>query len=217
MKPTAPLAYLSFICLFFSFAQLAQAQKATDSKYLFFLHNRFYESHDATEAHPRYGRVEYQQVISAFEAAGLQVISEKRPDGTRTTNYARQVANQVDSLLKLGVAPTQITIVGTSKGGYIAQYVATYAANPALNYVLVGSYFAGDAARYPEINFCGQILNIYERSDRGSASASPKMQQNSCASSTLEELMLETGLQHGFLFKALPDWIDPAIAWAQKH
>jgi NADP-dependent 3-hydroxy acid dehydrogenase YdfG len=44
---------------------------------------------------------------------------------------------QIDSLLKAGVAPAQITVAGTSKGGYIAQFVSSRCENPRLNFVFV--------------------------------------------------------------------------------
>lgn len=28
---------------------------------------------------------------------------------------------------------------------------------------------------------------------------------------------LQTGLKHGFLFKALPAWLEPTIAWGKQR
>ena len=31
------------------------------------------------------------------------------------------------------------------------------------------------------------------------------------------ELRLETGLHHGFLYRALPEWIGPVVRWARER
>lgn len=31
-----------------------------------------------------------------------------------------------------------------------------------------------------------------------------------------KEIELTTGLKHGFLFKALPEWIKPTITWVKE-
>src|SRR5579863_960750 len=116
------LSTLLSILAFFS--PTTNAGRQTDTRYLFFLHNRFIESHGSLETHPSYGRAEYQEILERFRKDGFLVISEKRPENTDVKRYAIKVAGQVDSLLKTGIDPSHITIVGTSKGGYIAQYVS---------------------------------------------------------------------------------------------
>src|SRR5690606_42100289 len=56
-------------------------------------------------------------------------------------------------------------------GGYIAQYVSTFAANIDLNFVFVGCFMDSDIQNIPEINYCGNILTIYEKSDPFNISA----------------------------------------------
>ena len=115
-----------------------QVQK--EQEYIFFLHNAFLETHGLEEEHPEYGKTEYREIIHAFEKEGFTVISEKRPGKVDTKEYASLVTAQIDSLLRSGVSPTKITVIGTSKGGYIAQYVSTYTKNPDVNYVFIASY-----------------------------------------------------------------------------
>jgi hypothetical protein len=108
-----------------SFSPVIDAGNQTDTRYLFFLHNQFIESHGPADQHPSYGRAEYQEILQRFRKDGFVVISEKRPANTDAKMYAIKVAGQVDSLLKTGIDPSHITIAGTSKGGYIAQYVSS--------------------------------------------------------------------------------------------
>lgn len=186
-------------------------------QYLFFLHNRFLENHKLNEKSKEYGKAEYNEIITAFTNSGFTVISEKRKKDTDTRAYARKVAGQIDSLLKRGVYPSEITVVGTSKGGYIAQYVSTYLHNPDVNFVFVGCYMDGDVKSFPDINICGNVLYIYEKSDSYGVSAYARREASTLPVTRYREVELNTGLKHGFLYKALPAWMDPATQWGKKQ
>ena len=185
--------------------------------YIFFLHNRFLEEHELNEAHPEFGRVEYKEIVGEFEKNGFKVITEKRNDNVNARDYAVGIVNQIDSLLKKGVEPKRITIVGTSKGGYIAQYVSTLANNSELNFVFVACFRNSDLVEIPEINFCGNILNIYEKTDPYGVSALKRKENSSCEIRHFKEIELNTKMGHGFLFKPLKEWIEPTIKWANGN
>lgn len=193
---------------------LSACEADTSERIVFFLHNRFLEAHDLNDSHPAYGPAHYLEITSKLEEGGLIVISEKRKSVVRTREYALEVVGQIDSLLKIGVEPSNITVVGTSKGGYIAQYVSTFANNPALNFVFIASYTRRDIRQMPDINYCGNILTIYEKSDPYSSSAAERKVLSTCEIAHFAEIELNTGLQHGFLFQPLDDWILPTIKWA---
>ncbi|MCH2213670.1 MAG: alpha/beta hydrolase [Flavobacteriales bacterium] len=186
-------------------------------KYLFFLHNRFLESHHLDDSHPEYGRVEYLKIIESFENVGFHVISEKREGNVNAREYALGIVQQIDSLISIGIEPSSISVVGTSKGGYIAQYVSTLARNENLNFVFVASFQENDIQNIPEINYCGNIMTIYERSDPFGVSAVKRFNTSTCTISHSREIELNTGLGHGFLFKAIPEWINPTIKWASGN
>lgn len=186
-------------------------------KHLFFLHDRFLETNSLEDKHPDYGKIEYTEILEAFRKEGFRVISEKRNGDVNARNYAVTVVNQIDSLVSLGVMPADITVVGTSKGGYIAQYVSTLAANPNLNFVFIGSYTDADIENIPQINFCGNILTIYEKTDPAGVSAIERKRTSSLEINHFKEIELHTGLNHGFLFKALPAWIEPTVEWANGN
>ena len=105
-----------------------------NGKYIIFLHNRFLETHDLNDSHPEFGRTEYKEILSEFEKSGFKVISEQRNGNVNAREYATGIVDQIDSLVKNGIEANKITVVGTSKGGYIAQYVSTLANNPDLNF-----------------------------------------------------------------------------------
>ncbi|AFU69886.1 hypothetical protein P700755_003236 [Psychroflexus torquis ATCC 700755] len=188
-----------------------------DDRYIFFLHNRFLEEHELNELHPKFGRTEYNEMIAKFKKNGFKVFSEKRNGNVNAREYAKGIVIQIDSLIESGTQSNNITIVGTSKGGYIAQYVSTLARNPDLNFVFIGSFRISDLVNNPEINYCGNILTIYEKSDPFGVSALDRKKSSTCKIKHFEEIELHTGMGHGFLFKALKEWIEPTIHWANRN
>lgn len=152
-----------------------------------------------------------------FERSGLTIISEKREGNVNAREYAEGIVTQIDSLLTGGIEPGKITVAGTSKGGYIAQYVSTLANNPDLNFVFIASFRNSDLENIPEINFCGNILTIYEKSDPFGVSAIGRKENSSCEIKNFEEIELNTKMGHGFLFKPLDEWIEPTIKWANGN
>ena len=152
----------------------------TKDRYIFFLHNRFLEEHDLNESHPEYGQPAYIEIIEEYKKNGFQVISEIRDGNVNARDYAFTIINQIDSLIEIGVAANRITVIGTSKGGYIAQYVSTLASNPDLNFVFIASFRNSDIENIPEINYCGNILTIYEKTDPFGVSAFARKETSNC-------------------------------------
>ena len=192
----------------------SSAQQAAGPKYLFFLHNRFIEGHGPLEEHPSYGRAEYQEILTRFRKDGFIVLSEKRPENTDVEIYAGKVKAQIDSLLHAGARPENITVAGTSKGGYIAQYVSSLSKDPKLNFVFIGSSFADDIKGVDDITLYGRVLSITEASDTGRVDLSTQARFKRSKLEGFREILLHTNLHHGFLFKALDAWIVPTEKWA---
>jgi len=196
---------------------VAEQKPRKETDYLFFLHNRFLEENDEQAEHPQYGRAAYSAILDSFRKRDFNVISEKRSSGMDAKLYARKVVSQIDSLLKEGVAANHITVVGTSKGGYIAQYVSTYLANPEVNYVLIGCFQELDTSDYPDIQLCGNILSIYEKTDASGVSGIYTKNASRLTITRFKEIELNTGLKHGFLFKPMNEWMIPAAMWGKRN
>ncbi len=199
------------------YSTLFACENKIENRFIFFLHNRFLEEHELDELHPEYGRTEYKEIVSEFEKSRFNVISEKRNGNVNAKEYAIRVVTQIDSLIKSGVEPQKITVVGTSKGGYISQYVSTLANNPDLNFVFIACFRKNDIENIPEINYCGNILTIYEKSDPYGVSALERKKTSSCGIKHFKEIELNTGMGHGFLFKPLKEWIKPTVKWANGN
>ncbi len=184
--------------------------------YLFFLHGRFLENHSLKDKHEEYGRVEYKEILNRFTNLGYTVISEKREPETNASEYAEKVLRQIDSLKALKVPSEKITVVGTSKGGYIAQYVSSYAKDSVLNFVFVGGFHESDIDDMPDVQWYGRICSIHESTDDIATSAMKKLERNEGLILDFYELKLNTGKKHGFLYKAMDEWIVPAANWGKK-
>jgi hypothetical protein len=184
------------------------------SHYLFYLHGRIVEDQGPKGVSPRYGAYDYPGILAAFRARGLRVVSEVRPSGTDPSAYADKVVGEVRALLAKGAKPSQITIVGASKGAVIATLVSTRLREPGLRYVLLAN--CNDwLIRSHDPRLTGEVLSIYERSDeiggscRAVAARSPGLKRFS-------EVALDTGLGHGIVYRPLAAWIDPAARWATR-
>jgi hypothetical protein len=190
----------------------------TDDNYIFFLHNKFLEDNPDGSFSAEYSvKGEYREILQSLRNDGFVVLSEKRKPNTNWIDYAEKTKSHIDSLLSKGVKANHITIVGTSKGGYIALYVSTIAKNQDLNFVFIGSYQNSDIEEIPEIEFCRNILTIYEKSDIYGVSAIKRKQLSKLPVPHFKEVELNTGLKHGFLYTASDDWLKPCKMWAKRN
>lgn len=217
MKKTFNLINFLFIMLFCILGNSQSKNTVKDQRYIFFLHNKFVEENVLNAAHPEYGKAEYNEILNSFRKDHFIVYSEIRSKNTIVTIYAKKIVKQIKNLIKEGVSPDKITIIGTSKGGYIAQYVSTYLANPNVNFVFIGCYQNTDIEEIPEINYCGNILTIYEKSDKYGVSAIRRKETSKLKINHFKEIELNTNLKHGFLFKASDEWIVPCKKWANGN
>jgi hypothetical protein len=103
-------------------------------------------------------------------------------------------------------------VVGASKGGVIAMTVSTLLQNPDLNFVLLANCNEGIRQSY-DIRLCGRMLSIYEASDEIGGSCTAFFEDADCELIS-DEMRLETGLGHGFIYRPLDSWVKPAISWA---
>lgn len=184
-------------------------------KYIFFLHNRYLQEFGLESVHAEYGRVEYPEIIEAFQKQKINVISEVRPKNTNWKEYALKVKSQIDSLLDKGIKPEHITVVGTSMGGYIAQEVSGLMKNKSIKYVFIGCCSDDDHLDSKSPVYYGSILSIFEKSDDIGRSCQKMKDKSGSSVVKYKDIELNTGLKHGYLFKALPAWLEPTIRWVK--
>ncbi len=187
----------------------------TRANHLFYLHGRIIEEQGIRPTSERYGVYEYEKILDTLKNHGLVVISEPRPRGTDIEQYAAKVINQIQKLLKAGVAPQKITVVGASKGAVIAMTVSMRLKNRDVNFVLMGNCNDG-MLEQRQIDLWGNVLSIFDRSDEIGGTCQ-KFFEKAKGLNKRKEIELRTGLGHGYLYKAMSEWIDPAVEWATGH
>jgi hypothetical protein len=182
--------------------------------YLFYLHGRIVQEEGRRAVSPRFGRYAYDDILGRLAAEGFVVIGEVRRRDTEAPAYAARVAGQIERLLAAGVPARRITVVGASMGGFIALLVSSRLAVPDLGYVILGG--CGDGTIDLGGVLHGDLLSIFETSDELAGSCGPTFAR-AAAAGRRDEVRLDTGLRHGFLYRPLPAWMEPAIRWARER
>lgn len=188
-------------------------------RYLFYLHGKIIEDQgvNAIDTVNGFGAYQYEDILNAFRKASFTVRSDVRQKNADPLEYAHKIVNQIDSLIKSGTKPNDITIVGASKGAIISMFISSYLKNKDVNFVFLAGCNDDILKHFPEIQFCGNILSVYEKSDDIGHSCAKFEKATGLKISHYKEIELNTGLKHGFLYKPLPEWIKPAIKWANKN
>jgi hypothetical protein len=204
-----PLKLITCIVVVFAVSRLPA------QNYIFYLHGKIIENKGpyAVDSVSGYGAYRYYDILDSISARGkFYVISEVRGKNTDVKTYAQKVKRQIDSLLNKKVAPQKITVIGASKGSLIAMYVSSYVKNKDVNYVFMAACSDDLFDSAPELEFNGNILSIYEKSDF--ARSCQKFKERSKNINHYKEIELNTNLRHGFLYKPLSEWVHPSIKWA---
>ncbi|MDH3709247.1 MAG: alpha/beta hydrolase [Cyclobacteriaceae bacterium] len=181
-------------------------------KYVFYLHGKIVEDQGLAAYSDQHGKYQYQAIINTLAAEGVKVLSEVRPKNTQIAAYAQKVADQITGLLRKGVAPDDITVIGASKGALIAMQISTLLKNKHLNYVFIAGSFDG-VKQYYNFDLHGNILGFYEKSDPIAGQSYHSLIDGSHGVNKFKEVELNTNLGHGIVFKPLKEWVEPTKAW----
>jgi acetyl esterase/lipase len=184
------------------------------ARYLIYLHGRIIEEQGTRAVSPVHGAYEYEQILAALAAGGYTVISDVRPRGTDADEYAAKVAGQVGALLKAGVPPGHVTVVGASKGGGIAVLTSALVRNRDVNFVVLAGCGAGNAGRPTPPDVWGHILSIYDSKDDGVTSCQ-RLFERSTGLGRHREIVTQVGIGHGLLYRPFKEWVGPTIAWGR--
>lgn len=193
---------------------------ARQARHLIYLHGRIVqETQDARPQHPEYGVYELEKILAAFRERGFSVTGEIRPKTATIGESAGRVVEQVHELLRSGVPADHITVVGASMGASIAYLASTRIQNPGVRYAMLGACLsenvralAAEEGKSPS----GRLLNIREESDELTRPC-PSWDEKAISSASLvaREIVIHTGLRHGFLYRPLPEWLNPVVEWAK--
>jgi hypothetical protein len=185
-----------------------------EAHYLFYLHGRIIEVQGPEAVSADFGPYEYQRILDTFADRGFVVVSEVREDGAGR-EFAVATARQVRSLLVAGVPARSVTVVGFSKGGFLALGVSAIVGSEEVGYAILagcGSDPGWIDRMAPRIR--GRFLSLLDRSDRLSPSCQPLFAEAELVDEKSEHVF-DTGLDHGLFYRPREDWVDRVAGWAR--
>lgn len=208
-RGTPEMRVLSLIAAFAAAGAALAAPTASAKDLIIFAHNKFFETKKAGEAHPRFGVYDLAGIHKALSENADLIAPERSADADPSAS-AQQIADLVAAEIAAGRKPSEIKVVGGSKGAIIAMLASERLKQPEISYVLLGGCApAFLQRRTPALT--GRVLSIYETTDTV-AGACPEAAFSANAAE-YREIALSTDLDHGFQFVAHPDWVTPALAW----
>lgn len=184
----------------------------SDEKYVFYSHGRIVEGTNPTPINTRWGLYDFPKIKAALTSEQYNLIAYHRAKNTKPRDFAHKLANDVKSLIKQGVKPENISLVGFSRGGEITILASSYLKLPTINIVLLGtcnSFMKGHA----EFTVVGNVHSIYETTD-GNGSCQFLVAQ-SAQVKNMQEIAISTGKEHGAFYLPLAEWVVPVKAWLE--
>jgi pimeloyl-ACP methyl ester carboxylesterase len=202
-----------------AFADAAEGSSPPVRRHLLYLHGRIVQDQqNPRPKHPEHGYYELAQIEERFRHEGFVVHSGVRPKNATLSESADATVAQVRRLIRAGVPADRITVVGASMGAAIAQRVAIRLGNREVAFVLIAAcpsnnlpLAAAEEGRQPR----GRMLSVREATDLPSGGC-PDWKPSRTRHLTTQEIVVNTGLRHGFLYRPMPEWVDPVIQWAEN-
>lgn len=197
----------------------AVAGGADAGRHLIYLHGRIVqETQSPRPEHPRFGHYELERIADTLRSRGFLVTAGIRPRDLSVSDAADRVVDEVRRLLGSGVPADHVTVVGASMGGAIALVASARLQNAALRFAVLGGCLSESVRRLPAEEGrapSGRILSIREESDDLTGPC-PTWAEGTAPGSPLvgREIVLQTGLSHGFLYRPLEEWVTPVVSWA---
>jgi len=197
------------------------------TRHIIYLHGRIVQVTQSTRPHdPEYGYYELDQILDAFRRRGFVVSGAIRPRGDTVERAADRVVTEARALLASGVPADHITVVGASMGAAIALVAAARLQNPRVRYCILGDCLSEGVRSVTASEGhapSGAFLEIREASDLStracppppSAWSSPAAPNAPPPAIIAREIVIHTGSGHGFLFRPIPEWLDPVVRWAR--
>jgi hypothetical protein len=110
-----------------------------------------------------------------------------------------------------------ITVVGASKGAYIAALSSYIIKDREINYVLLATCYPGMADEWKSsgMRLYGNVLAIRDEVDGFAGSCEPLFAfSEGRGLGRHHELVLHVGAGHGIVYHPLDEWLGPTLEWA---
>lgn len=186
----------------------------TAKRHVIYVHGKSVEDTGSRRPDTRYGVYEYDAILDAFRKQGFIVTSEQRPLNADPHVYAQRIVDEVRALMRDGVPPSHITVVGASKGGVITMLASTTLQEPEVRYVLLGNCNDSILRDFaPRLS--GRVLSVFESVDEFGGTCEKFFKAGGKLTSHAEE-RLDLGIGHAFLYTPRAEWLEPAVKFIQS-
>lgn len=187
------------------------------ARYLFYLHGAvvsFVGDNGINRGAPEWGPYQFSAILDSLRRRGFNVISEIRDKDQQTGYFVEKMSSQIDSLLNAAVPAGNIVVVGASAGWDIGIRVSAKKKNRDLKFVIMGGCWPFTYKDYLDIDLYGHFLSIIESTDPHATCY--RVFEGRKNLSSHQEIMLNTGLSHGFFYRGRAVWMDPLVNWFHK-
>ena len=186
--------------------------------YLFYLHGGVVTvkgDNAISDAVPQFGPYQYSRILDTLGAHGFNVVSERRLPDIADSVYVIKISHQINALLMRKVPVTNMMLVGASAGSDIVLHIAGRLNLPEMKYVIMGGCWPDVYKYYAQLSIRGRFLSIIESSDPHGTCA--RIFDDRRTVKDFHEIVLNTGLNHGFIYRPYAAWIDPVVEWFQTY
>ena len=203
-----------FATIFVGTSVLAGEASTEAPRHVIYLHGRIVQEQQSPRPrHAEWGHYEFDAIVSALRERGFMVSAEIRPKGTSVDAAADAVVTLVRQMLDSGIDPDRISVLGASMGAAIALRASARLQEPRLRFVVLGPCLAANipaVASAENAGPVGWILGVREESDI------PSSECRGEAPAPFREIVINTGLDHGFLYRPLAEWLEPVTDWMTR-
>ena len=214
------IRYLGLLLLFAGYSYAGEIYTTFPDRikageaYVFYSHGLIVEGTNPRPTHKKFGVYEFPEIKNALaKGSDFNLIAHHRPQNTKISDYKATFVSWIRTLVESGVPPSNITLIGFSRGGHITAYVSSELKELKINTVLLASCWPGGVQSEPSVTFGGHFLSIYETTD--AALSCKKLADRSSALLSFDELAITTNKEHGAFFKPMEEWVTPLREWIQ--
>ncbi len=104
--------------------------------------------------------------------------------------------------------------MGFSRGAFITGLTSDKLSDLAINTIILAGCGRLVSKSHTDIKVYGNVLSIYEKTDRANTCKSLKAKSYNVKSFT--EIEINTGLEHGAFYQPIPEWVEPVKNWIKS-
>lgn len=187
-----------------------------NEKYVFYSHGYIVEGDNPKPIDKRFGwgLYDFPAIKKSLSDKSYNLVAFHRPKNTDPYQYANTLNDQVRTLVNKGVSPKNIVIMGFSRGAFITGLTSDKLSDLAIDTIILAGCGRLVSKNHTDIKVYGNVLSIYEKSDR--ASSCKALEKKSRGITSFSEIEINTGLEHGAFYRPIPAWIEPVKAWIKS-